>query len=281
MEEKLPFELPTFEGELKNDGTDLGTFKSVKTLKDAYDSLRSCFTKNAMELAKMKKDMQKTSEKVEEPTLKNESAEKREELCVKPNESVTILPKNEEKQSKSSNLSDFRGEISSVNEGEVDPKNTIEDSSDKVQNTPDEKSDKVITPEQNLPIWESADWNSKVSDFFTEFPDAKNHSKEIAEMLVKDKAVQNSEAPLLNSWVKILQKNEQKVDINDDFIAKNALNNQKIYNLIVNDYLSKVKTHKSAPSVIANAEGAQFSAKAHKTVQNMTEARELAKKFFK
>ncbi len=64
MEEKLPFELPSFEGELKNDGTDLGTFKSVKTLKDAYDSLRSCFTKNAMELAKMSKITMKIFQKL-------------------------------------------------------------------------------------------------------------------------------------------------------------------------------------------------------------------------
>ena len=28
---------------LQPDGTDLGTFKSVKTLKDAYDSLRKSF----------------------------------------------------------------------------------------------------------------------------------------------------------------------------------------------------------------------------------------------
>lgn len=35
---------------------DLGTFKSVKTLKEAYDSLRKTFTQNAMELAKYKKE---------------------------------------------------------------------------------------------------------------------------------------------------------------------------------------------------------------------------------
>ena len=59
MEEKLPFELPEFKlEEIKEDSSlPLGTFKSVKTLKEAYDSLRSCFTKNAMELAEIKKNL--------------------------------------------------------------------------------------------------------------------------------------------------------------------------------------------------------------------------------
>lgn len=281
MEEKLPFELPSFEGDLKNDGTDLGTFKSVKTLKDAYDSLRSCFTKNAMELAKMKKNMQNNDESTSKTTTEPKNAENKAELCAKSNNTTPNGTQNEENSQKNDDLNDFRQEISSANEGEVVPKIEENGSSDKVEVTPDENLDKAQAPKITSQIWESADWNEKVNNFFEEFPDAKNHSKEIAEMLVKDKAVQSSEAPLLNSWVKILQKNEQKVDINDDFIAKSALNNQKIYNLIVNDYLNRVKTHKSAPSVIAKAEGAQYSAEVHKTVQNMAEARELAKNFFK
>ena len=62
MEEKLPFELPKFDN-IKEDNTDLGTFKSAKTLKEAYDNLRSCFTKNAMELAEIKKNLANNQQK--------------------------------------------------------------------------------------------------------------------------------------------------------------------------------------------------------------------------
>ena len=41
----------------QHDEVDLGTFKSVKTLKEAYDCLRKTFTQNAMELAKYKKNL--------------------------------------------------------------------------------------------------------------------------------------------------------------------------------------------------------------------------------
>ena len=78
-----------------------------------------------------------------------------------------------------------------------------------------------------------------------------------------------------------MQNNKHEIKLDNEFISKNVLNNPKIYNLVVNDYLSKLKTNKSAPSVIANVEGASVSAGVHKTVANMAEAKELAKKFFK
>lgn len=60
----ISINLPNFDNlDLTNDGTDLGTFKSVSDLKQAYDELRSCFTKNAMELAKIKKENEGVSDK--------------------------------------------------------------------------------------------------------------------------------------------------------------------------------------------------------------------------
>ncbi len=43
---------------------DLGTFKTVKNLKEAYESLRKVFTKNAMELAKLKNDNRESDKAV-------------------------------------------------------------------------------------------------------------------------------------------------------------------------------------------------------------------------
>ena len=59
--DEISINLPNFDDmELTEDGTPLGTFKSVKNLKEAYDELRSCFTKNAMELAKLKHEKTQT-----------------------------------------------------------------------------------------------------------------------------------------------------------------------------------------------------------------------------
>ena len=57
MESDLNMVEPKIEEEIINEeGADLGTFKSVKNLKDAYDSLRKVFTQKSMELAKLKKE---------------------------------------------------------------------------------------------------------------------------------------------------------------------------------------------------------------------------------
>lgn len=278
MENNLPFEIPSFNlEELKPDNTDLGTFKSVKTLKDAYDSLRSCYTKNAMELAKIKKNTSNSS------TNDVNQAE----VFVKTNENTENEAQNAQNVPENSDLNDFRQEIKDNNEQILDektPKNQ-ENESDKAALTPDENvSDKVEAPEitpKKQNIWENVDWNNQVVEFFEQYPDAKNHSKELAQILVNDKAIRENPAPLTNAWIKFLAQREQKFELTDEFIEKNILKNQKICDLVISNYLNKIKSNKSAPSVMTNAEGASLNVEKHKTASNMAEAKEMAKKFFK
>ena len=49
-------QVPPIEEIKGKEDVDLGTFKSVKTLKEAYDNLRKVFTKNAMELSRLKQE---------------------------------------------------------------------------------------------------------------------------------------------------------------------------------------------------------------------------------
>ena len=63
--DEISINLPNFDNiELSDDGTPLGTFKSVQSLKDAYDELRSCYTKNAMELAKLKQEQELSDKEI-------------------------------------------------------------------------------------------------------------------------------------------------------------------------------------------------------------------------
>lgn len=272
MENNLPFELPEFKlEELKDDGTDLGTFKSVKTLKEAYDNLRSCFTKNAMELAQIKKNN----------IQKNKNTKIEQKVFVKSNENSQNTLNNSEKLNKIDDLNAIRQEIDNLDEQDsVEKSDDLQ--SDKVENTPDTNVlDKDSNPPQTKEIWENADWDNKVDEFFKYFPNAKEYSSDIAKVLVNDKAIRESDSPLSNALVKTLLNNTKNVELDEEFIEKNILNNQKIVNRIIVDYLNKVKTNKSAPSVIATVEGTTVNANTHKTASNMAEAKELAKKFFK
>lgn len=264
MEEKLPFELPKFDN-VKDDGTDLGTFKSAKTLKEAYDNLRSCFTKNAMELAEIKKNL----------VTNSQNAENCEEDCAKSGENTENEPQNAQNEPENNDLNAIKPEISNSNEGVI----AGENASDKAEIVPD-SSDKTDVPEKNGEVWDNTDWSQNIEKFFVKNPSAKDYANEIAKELMQDKEAQNSSDPLLQAWVRVLEKKSQNLVLSDDFIEKNILSNQKIKNLIIQNYLNEIKTYKSAPSVILGSSGGDSRASSKKAVADMTEAKELAKKFF-
>lgn len=267
MEEKLPFELPTFDN-VKEDNTDLGTFKSVKTLKEAYDSLRSCFTKNAMELAEIKKNMAQN-------VSLEQNSEKQEELCAKSDNDCVKSIKTSENDVKNDDFNAFKADILENNEEESAEKLT----SDKAFVAPD-NSDKVQAPEQKVGFWDNAEWSQKVEKFFKDNPSAQKYSNEIAKELMQDKEMLSSVDPLLQAWARVLEKSSKNIDLSDEFIEKNIISNPKIKNLIIQNYLSELKTYRSAPSVIASVQGSANRASPRKNVADMAQAKELAKKLF-
>ncbi|MBR4270598.1 MAG: hypothetical protein IKQ31_02860 [Clostridia bacterium] len=214
MEENLPFKIPTFDNvELdENCGEDIGSFKSVKDLKNAYDSLRSCFTKNAMELAKIKK-------------------------------------------------------------GE---KEIIEES-DKV-NAPDEQVEKADAPTTKTYIWDKADWTDDIENFFIQNPEAKEYSKELASRLVEDKTLSEQKDPLLQAWVRVLKENNKPHD--EEFWENKFYQNQDFKDKIIKEYLSNVKSAKSAPPVISTREGVTNITSPKPKVSSLDDAKLLAKKLF-
>ena len=281
MSENLPFNLPEFNlEEIKDDGsTNLGTFKSVKTLKDAYDSLRSCFTKNAMELAEIKKNMSQTDQNNKNTDIKAELFAKQDNT---PPNSLEIDKKGEN----TPDLNAMRAEISQANEQEP-VQNSQSDKvpapdtlvSDKASAPENENSDKAPAPERPN-FLDNADWTKRAEKFFDSFPTARAHTKEIAEALAKDKNFVTNENSLLTAWAKVLEQNRYNVELTDDFIEKNIVNNQKIKDLIIKNYLNNIKSFRSAPPVIASNEGTTAQGQTHTQPRDMAEAKELAKKLF-
>ena len=266
---EIKIDLPDFKlEELQPDNTDLGTFKSVKTLKDAYDCLRKSFTKNAMELSKIKKEQQ-------ENTLKTKNAENKEEVFAKQDENATFKDKNQQNQQKSSDLNDLRAEIVNTD----DHKSVENQESDKALTPDNEKeTDKV----ENTPVnfWESADWNENVKNFFESNNKAKNYVKEIGKVLVQDKDIRTSSNPLQQAWIKVLENKINDNVINNADLEEIVMNNEKIKQKIIQEYLNELKSKKSAPAVISKTQisGAEIVAERKNSALSMAEAKELAKK---
>lgn len=238
-----------------NDEVDLGTFKSVKSLKDAYDCLRKTFTQNAMELAKFKK-----SEAVSEQS-------ENDELDAKVSENDKKTQKNNKNSEKTSENNEFSSNSS----------DTIE--SDKVATTPDKNAnsmDKATAPIDEK--FNSDEWRETAQKFFLENPKAREHISEIGRIIMQDQSVKNSADPLDKAWIKVLNQLPRDNKISDTDLEQYILQNDEIKQKIINDYLKGLQVKKSAPKVIAERVGAQVNATKSSRALTMAEAKELAKK---
>ena len=234
---------------------DLGTFKSVKSLKEAYDCLRKTFTQNAMELAKLKKaDVTAEpiqTDEVEPKTVKNGAK----------------TQKNDEKQAQNSQNS----EVLSSSDGQ--------NVSDKVDATPDNIA--KITDKADAPVnakYDSDEWREMAQNFFFENPEAHEHISEIGRIIMQDKTVQNSAAPLDKAWIKVLKQLPRNGQVTNADLEQYILQNDEIKQKIINDYLKGLQVKRSAPKVISERVGTQMNATKSSRALTMAEAKELAKK---
>ncbi len=251
---------PSNEENRQQDEVDLGTFKSVKTLKDAYDSLRKTFTQNAMELAKYKKNESKTE--VNEISQNSESDDKNTKNSEK-------IEKNDEKTTNFTQNSEILENATTQEIAEL---------SDKVGSTPDTnlgEVDKVLAPTLNR--FESEEWQKKVQNFFQENEDARQHANEIGRIIMQNEDVRNSADPLDKAWIKVL-KNNLVTPLDNAKIEEYILQNESIRQKIIEQYLSELQHKKSAPKVISERGGTQPNATKSPHPLSMAEAKELAKK---
>lgn len=239
---------------------DLGTFKSVKTLKEAYDCLRKTFTQNAMELAKYKKNEQNNN--TNEKLLELENADKTSE--------------NSEKSAKNDEKTQISTQNCDIEENLVNNKD--DKSSDKVDVTPDNNTsevDKVLAPISAR--FEGEVWQEEVKNFFAENEDARQYASEIGRIIMQNENVRNSADPLDKAWIKVLQ-NSRKTTASETDLEMLVMQNESIKQKIIEEYLSKLQHSKTAPKVIAERSGAQVNAQKSSHVLTMAEAKELAKK---
>lgn len=145
-----------------------------------------------------------------------------------------------------------------------------------------EKSDAELNGSSNdcLPFFEQKDWDQKIQNFLEENPKAKNHAKEISQMLMEDKDLQKANNPLLMAWQKWLTKNyKDKNDyIEDEQFFEELLQNEKIKNKFITNYLNEIKNRDEIPPITSF--GFSGTPKKGYKVSSLEEAKELAKKIF-
>lgn len=145
------------------------------------------------------------------------------------------------------------------------------------------KSQKLAEIQKEYDEKQSVKRYENIDDFINDTTDSEKYKKEITEILVEDNEINN----LPNKYqvaLKIIKQAEDKLANNlnsQEFLDKYILNNQKIKNQIINEYLSNLNNIPSTPKVISgNATNIYFSPNVDKP-KTLREAGEIFSKMLK
>lgn len=113
--------------------------------------------------------------------------------------------------------------------------------------------------EEKLPVYCKENWQAEVQSFLSEHPNAKCFTNEIADVLIKDENLSKKDDALKIAYSIVLDKNYKTKEelLNDSsFVSDFILKNEKIKNLIIEEYLNEISSNKTIP-LISNAGGTQ------------------------
>lgn len=129
------------------------------------------------------------------------------------------------------------------------------------------------------PIYESNDWQTQVDNFLKRCPQAKDFSKQIAELVISDKDLICNQNSLELAYGKVMEKENSRLNnlLNDkDYLIQTL--DQQDREKIVKDYLNRINNN--VPSLMNSKNGNNVMA-SYKRPNSVGEAGEMAKKLFK
>jgi hypothetical protein len=133
------------------------------------------------------------------------------------------------------------------------------------------------------PLYEAEDWQERVNTFLEANPTAREYVDQIEELIKSDKALATASHPFEVAYYKILANkfaNPAALVEEEEFVNKYILNNSKIGDLVIKNYLSQLRGNKSTP-VISNHTGSSFSLAPKNKPNTLEEAKKLAEAIFK
>ena len=136
---------------------------------------------------------------------------------------------------------------------------------------------------EELPQYKQEDWLNKVSKFIAENKNAKNYTKEIADVLINDETLAKKEDALTLAYSKVLDENFKTKEelINDsNFLNEYVFNNEQIKNKIIEDYINNLNNNKSVP-LIASLNGTSSVSSPKFMPKSLTEAGRYAEQILR
>lgn len=136
--------------------------------------------------------------------------------------------------------------------------------------------------EQSSPAYLKEDWNEKVYEFLEKNQEAKPFAKEISQTILNDESISKSDDPLSLAWSKIAMKNYKPPQMaieDDDFISNVVLKSTKVKDAVLKHFTQQVQNI-TPPNFINSSSGGNIGSMKMHTPSNLTEAKEMARRFF-
>lgn len=142
---------------------------------------------------------------------------------------------------------------------------------------------KKYADNSDLPVYLREDWRARVDAFMEQNASARDYSKEISEIIMSDKAIAESSNPLEEAWVSYMKSNfvaRDKVLEDNEFIQNYVLNNDKVKDMIIKQYLQNIETNK-APALISGHSGSVAPMTPPIAPKSLEEAADIARAMLK
>lgn len=133
------------------------------------------------------------------------------------------------------------------------------------------------------PLFLKQDWSLTAQEFIKNKPEAAKYAKEIFAMLTKDKVMATMPNSLEIAYNKILAakyRPEESIIDDENFIENYVLNNEKVKNKILNNYLSTFQKNK-VPTVMSTTKGSGVGLTPQVKPKSLEEAKKLMELMFK
>lgn len=263
---------------------EFGKFSDATSLFEGYVNLEKAYTKKCQEANNLKRQLESKGEDLQGNSVEN----KTNESAFKRESDKQLLEVSEKVVGGEVEVGGFSE--NSI-ESDVDKSEIYDTKSDEIGLNESEKSNEDFVENSCYERFKRPEWRKSVAKFFAEVPDARLLKREIANLILNDKELQNDDNCLQIAYERIAKNKPaslrgEKVENNEQPLKQKALNGDFDPNkeITLSEYLRLVAERKvSAPKFLVEMTGGRsIGLTPQKKIRSLAEAGDyLMKNYFR
>ena len=134
----------------------------------------------------------------------------------------------------------------------------------------------------SVPVYQTKEWQQKVSDFLSTHVEAKQFASEISQKIIENPNIYSGDNALNLAYAEIISKKYRPESelINDDkFVNDYVINNEQIKKKVLQDYINGLRSNKLPP--IQTSHSGKYTFPSPKVANSLSEAKKLVEDMLK